>query len=207
VSQDRNNHFDQAAATWDDNPTRIAMMKIVGTAILREARPDRRTWVLDYGCGTGLIGLFLLPHVGSVTGADSSSGMLEVLDRKVHEQGLAGMQTLQLDLEHDPVELTDYHRRGLTVGVRLRAVVPQPHLHVALDTAEVVVLLLVGMPRLDDPRVGSREVALAEPPEQLVVIAQDLHEVPAVVGDEAQALDAHAVDHRRAPGGVGPRVA
>ena len=92
--------FDQAAATWDDNPARIALMKAVGQGILEDARPTKAMEVLDYGCGTGLVGLFLLPHVRSVTGADSSNGMLEVLRKKIVDGGLDNMKTIRLDLEH-----------------------------------------------------------------------------------------------------------
>jgi len=93
--------FDQSAASWDSEPRRIALMKAVGEAILREARPTRDMAVLDYGCGTGLVGLFLLPHVRSVTGADSSPGMLDVLNEKIRAGGLQAMRAARLDLEHD----------------------------------------------------------------------------------------------------------
>ena len=95
-------YFDQSAATWDDNPGRIALMKSVGQAILQEAQPTKATTVLDYGCGTGLVSLFLLPHVGSVTGADNSSGMLDVLRKKIADSGIENMKVLPLDLEHEP---------------------------------------------------------------------------------------------------------
>lgn len=97
------NHFDEAAATWDSEPRRIALMKAVGETILREARPTRETVVLDYGCGTGLVSLFLLPHVCSVTGADNSAGMLEVLRGKIAAGGIDNMKVISLDLERDRV--------------------------------------------------------------------------------------------------------
>ena len=75
--------FDQSAATWDNKPERIALAKAVGEAILREAKPTGDMDILDYGCGTGLVSLFLLPHVHSMTGVDSSSGMLDVLNKKI----------------------------------------------------------------------------------------------------------------------------
>ena len=84
-------------------------MKAVGEAILREARPTNDMDVLDYGCGTGLVSLFLLPHVRSVTGADNSPGMLDVLRRKIAEGGIEGMRVIRLDLEHDPVPKDRYH--------------------------------------------------------------------------------------------------
>lgn len=96
-------YFDQSAAGWDNEPRRIDLMKSVGEAILREARPTAEMDVLDYGCGTGLVGLFLLPHVRSVTGADSSPGMLEVLRKKIAESGLEAMRAVELDLQRDPL--------------------------------------------------------------------------------------------------------
>jgi hypothetical protein len=48
MNQVKTSHFDQAAATWDDNPMRIALMRAVGEAILREARPTKKMDVLDY---------------------------------------------------------------------------------------------------------------------------------------------------------------
>jgi ubiquinone/menaquinone biosynthesis C-methylase UbiE len=101
-------YFDQAAATWDDQPQRVRLMRMIGEAIVREAHPAKTMDVLDYGCGTGLIGLFELHYVRSVTGADSSPGMLEVLKRKVAEGGLGAMRTLCLDLEKDAVPAERY---------------------------------------------------------------------------------------------------
>jgi ubiquinone/menaquinone biosynthesis C-methylase UbiE len=97
------NCFDQEAASWDDKPARVQLARGVGEAIMREAAPKSDMTVLDYGCGTGLLGLYLLPHVAGVTGADNSSGMLEVLQGKIVRGGLEHMKTLRLDLEHDPV--------------------------------------------------------------------------------------------------------
>jgi ubiquinone/menaquinone biosynthesis C-methylase UbiE len=109
MSQAGTSYFDQAAATWDDNPSRIALMKAVGEAILREVQPTREMDVLDYGCGTGLVGLFLLPQVGSVTGADNSAGMLDILRKKLQDGSLEKMRAVCLDLEHDSVPSERYH--------------------------------------------------------------------------------------------------
>jgi len=109
MSQPKINRFDQDAASWDDNPMRIALMKAVGEAILHQARPTKNMDVLDYGCGTGLVGLYLLPHVRSVIGADNSAGMLEVLRKKIKDGGLENMRTMRLDLERDTVPAGRYH--------------------------------------------------------------------------------------------------
>jgi 2-polyprenyl-3-methyl-5-hydroxy-6-metoxy-1,4-benzoquinol methylase len=100
--------FDEAAATWDEKPRRIALTKDIGQKILDEAKPTADADVLDYGCGTGLLGFYLLPHVRSVTGADNSTGMLDVLRKKIAERGLDNMKAVHLDLVHDPYPTERY---------------------------------------------------------------------------------------------------
>ena len=102
-------HFDKVAGDWDNDPRRVALMRAIGEAILREVELTSEMDVLDYGCGTGLIGLFLLPHVRTVTGADNSPGMLGELRDKIIAGGLENIQAIQLDLEQDPVPDARYH--------------------------------------------------------------------------------------------------
>ena len=110
-------YFDQAAANWDEEPRRIALMKAIGEKVVERAPLAKDMDILDYGCGTGLISLFLLPHVRSVTGADNSPGMLDVLRNKIAESGLENMKAVQLDLERDPVPQSSYHR--IVVGMAM----------------------------------------------------------------------------------------
>lgn len=109
MSTSDNSYFDRSATQWDKEPHRIALMKAIGEAILREAKPTSQMDVLDYGCGTGLVGLFLLPHVRSVTGADSSPGMLEVLRNKIRDGCISTMKVMPLDLEKQPVPAARFH--------------------------------------------------------------------------------------------------
>lgn len=109
MSTSDNSYFDRSASQWDKEPHRIALMKAVGETILREAQPTSQMDVLDYGCGTGLVGLFLLPHVRSVTGADSSPGMLEVLRTKIRDGRMTTMKVMPLDLEKQPVPEVRFH--------------------------------------------------------------------------------------------------
>lgn len=94
--------FDAAASTWDSVPARIELAEAVTEAILDRipVMPDMDA--LDYGAGTGLLTLGLAPHLASITAADSSSGMLAQLKKKIAESGLKGVRTLLLDLERDP---------------------------------------------------------------------------------------------------------
>jgi tRNA (cmo5U34)-methyltransferase len=101
--------FDKEAAQWDANPGRVSLAHDVADAMIREARPAREMDVLDFGCGTGLVTLKLQPLVGSVTGMDSSRGMLKVLESKVSSQGLANVRTQFLDLEQGGKVEGRYH--------------------------------------------------------------------------------------------------
>ena len=103
MSEPQSTYFDQAAATWDDNPVRVALMKAVAGAIIRQVQPTPEMAMLDYGCGTGLVSFFLAPHVGNVTAADSSEGMLTVLRQKIERSGVTTIRPVLLDLERDPL--------------------------------------------------------------------------------------------------------
>jgi ubiquinone/menaquinone biosynthesis C-methylase UbiE len=95
--------FDAKAATWDADPAKVERAARVARAILDETGATAAMNAFEYGCGTGLLGFALRPHLASVTLADSSPGMLEVLRRKIASSGLGGMTPVQLDLTTDPL--------------------------------------------------------------------------------------------------------
>lgn len=91
--------FGKEAAAWDEDPGRVRLANDVADAIIRETRPTGEMDVLDFGCGTGLVTLRLQPFVKSVTGADSSKGILGVLEEKIRFRGLPNVRALLVDLE------------------------------------------------------------------------------------------------------------
>ena len=97
TTQDKRD-FDAKAATWDEEPRRVQLAREVTAAICREIPFSSRMAALDYGCGSGLVTLGIQPHVGQITGVDSSQGMLDVLARKVREQQLRNVATRLIDL-------------------------------------------------------------------------------------------------------------
>jgi ubiquinone/menaquinone biosynthesis C-methylase UbiE len=58
---------------------------------------------LEYGCGTGLLSFALQPQLGNITLADSSEGMLAVLNEKIAAHGITNMRAAKLDLVTDPL--------------------------------------------------------------------------------------------------------
>jgi len=92
--------FEQAASRWDSNPGRVRIANEVAAAIRCEVVLSPALSMLDYGCGTGLLSLQLLPQVGSLCGADSSPAMLEVMAGKIAAQQLAHARTQFVDFEN-----------------------------------------------------------------------------------------------------------
>jgi ubiquinone/menaquinone biosynthesis C-methylase UbiE len=99
VHKEDKRDFDIVADTWDEEPRRVKLAEEVTAAIRREVSLTRDMEALDYGCGSGLVTLGVRPFVGHITGADSSSGMLDVLEKKVREQGLHNVTPWLIDLE------------------------------------------------------------------------------------------------------------
>jgi 2-polyprenyl-3-methyl-5-hydroxy-6-metoxy-1,4-benzoquinol methylase len=93
--------FDAAAAGWDEEPRRVKLAQEIVTAICGELPLAPEMVALDYGCGSGLVTLGLQPFVGRITGADSSQGMLEVLERKVRHRGISNVAAKFIDLEQE----------------------------------------------------------------------------------------------------------
>lgn len=89
-------HFDKAAPTWDLTDRRVLLAQAVAQAISARVTLAKSLKVLDFGCGTGLVTLQLAPQVGSISGADTSPGMLKVLAEKAEGQHLA-VKLLPLD--------------------------------------------------------------------------------------------------------------
>jgi len=91
--------FDKAAASWDENPGRVKMAKDVARTISGQVdlKPDMD--IMDFGCGTGLLSIELLPLVRSVTGVDSSQGMLDIFNKKIAGLKLKDVSTALVDLD------------------------------------------------------------------------------------------------------------
>ncbi len=91
--------FAARAAIWDQNPERQATARAFLEASAKLAGKRLEGRVLDFGAGTGLIGLPLAARARRVDFVDTSEGMLEVLRGKIAAQGLANTATHLGELE------------------------------------------------------------------------------------------------------------
>ena len=95
-------HFDSKARQWDENPVFRERGLMIAEAIRKAVPLHRQMSALDYGCGTGLLSFPLRDELGSILMADSSGGMLEVVNEKIAAQGVSNMSTLKIDFHSDP---------------------------------------------------------------------------------------------------------
>jgi ubiquinone/menaquinone biosynthesis C-methylase UbiE len=91
--------FDKDAASWDEQPARVKLAKDIANAISKQIilMPDMD--VMDFGCGTGLLTIQLQPLVRSITGADSSQGMLDIFNMKIAKLKLNEVGAVLIDLD------------------------------------------------------------------------------------------------------------
>jgi ubiquinone/menaquinone biosynthesis C-methylase UbiE len=96
-------NFDSRAKTWDADPMKTARAEAVAQGIQDQVPLSPQMTALEYGCGTGLLSFALQAHFQHMTLADSSSGMLDVLEQKIESCGISNMSPLKLDLQADPL--------------------------------------------------------------------------------------------------------
>lgn len=83
--------FADKAAAWDDNPVRVAVARAFFHAALPLAGAAASGNVLDFGCGTGLLGLLFACAARRVDMVDTSPAMAQVLRAKIASQGLGNV--------------------------------------------------------------------------------------------------------------------
>ncbi|HUN54671.1 MAG TPA: class I SAM-dependent methyltransferase [Smithella sp.] len=106
---DTKRNFDKDAALWDENPGRVKMVQRIFDTITSEINLTSSMDVLDFGCGTGLLTMRMAPLVRSITGIDTSQGMLDVLNAKISDGHLAHVKTRFVDLEKGGALKGRYH--------------------------------------------------------------------------------------------------
>jgi len=97
------NEFDIKALTWDDNPQFAERSKHIADKICEHVSLNKEMDGFEYGCGTGLISFNLMPYLKSITLADSSDGMLNVLRNKIRKNYVTSMEVLKTDLIIDDI--------------------------------------------------------------------------------------------------------
>jgi ubiquinone/menaquinone biosynthesis C-methylase UbiE len=99
--------FDDAAATWDDDPGHEERQVAVARAIKEAVDLSPGMRALDLGGGTGRLSILLAELVGSVVVTDPSAGMVRVAQERIEAAGLSDrVRAVQADLTTDRLDGT-----------------------------------------------------------------------------------------------------
>ncbi len=94
--------FDQIANSYD-TPERMQIAKRSADAIRDCLAGVKGKTAVDFGCGTGLVGMHLLKDFDSILFLDTSQNMIREVRRKISESNICNADTLCFDFEKDSV--------------------------------------------------------------------------------------------------------
>lgn len=90
--------FDEKANQWDVEPRRVKLASSIAEAIAEAVPLNKKMKAMEFGCGTGLVGMFLCDKLESILAVDNSQGMLQQLDMKISQGKCDNIQTHLADL-------------------------------------------------------------------------------------------------------------
>jgi ubiquinone/menaquinone biosynthesis C-methylase UbiE len=88
------------AGTYD-NPERIHIAKVSSDAIRDYLVDAANKRAIDFGCGTGLVGMNLINDFHSMLFLDTSQKMIDQINQKIAELNIQQADTLCFDFEQD----------------------------------------------------------------------------------------------------------
>jgi len=92
-------NFDESAASWDADQERKNTAMELAEAIKKHIALDNTLTALDFGCGTGLLSMHLLPYLKELLGIDTSKEMLNEFRQKINLQKLENVKLMNIDWE------------------------------------------------------------------------------------------------------------
>lgn len=84
-----------------DTPERIEIAKVCSDAIRNYLVDAKSKTAIDFGCGTGLVGMNLLNEFHSVLFLDSSQNMINEIEQKIADFNIHNAETLCFDIEKE----------------------------------------------------------------------------------------------------------
>lgn len=101
-------HFDEQAATWDNDPKKIERAKVFAREISSFIQPNQKLSALEVGCATGLLSFELRDAFNHITLTDTSEGMINVLKEKIQSSGIKNFTPLLADLLEDGQKIAEH---------------------------------------------------------------------------------------------------
>ncbi len=94
-----NNEIFQQIATTYDTDDRIKIAKVSSNEIMKHIYNLQEA--IDFGCGTGLVGLELHEYFEEIIFLDTSIKMLEIVDEKIKANKIKNAKTFHIDIEKE----------------------------------------------------------------------------------------------------------
>lgn len=88
--------FNAEAANWDFHQDRVERARVIAQCILHKVPFSKEMQVMDFGCGTGLLGFHFVEKANTVTFADTSRGMLAQVESKAQKGNITNVKTINL---------------------------------------------------------------------------------------------------------------
>ncbi len=98
--------FEMIASIYD-TPERVQIAKVSSDAICEYLVDAKSKDAIDFGCGTGLVGMNLLNDFNSILFLDTSQNMINQIKQKISSSNMRNAATLCFDFEKD--SLIDLH--------------------------------------------------------------------------------------------------
>ncbi|PFK27622.1 class I SAM-dependent methyltransferase [Bacillus cereus] len=98
--------FERFANTYD-NSKRIQIAKVSSDAIRHYLVDAKSKKAIDFGCGTGLVGMNLLNEFNFMLFMDASQNMINQIGKKITDFNIQNADTLCFDIEKE--NLKDLH--------------------------------------------------------------------------------------------------
>ncbi|QJD84234.1 class I SAM-dependent methyltransferase [Cohnella herbarum] len=92
--------FEMIANSYD-TAERIQIAKVSSDAIREYLVDANRKSAIDFGCGTGLVGMNLLNDFSSMLFLDTSPNMIDQIDQKISDLNIRNADTLCFDFEKE----------------------------------------------------------------------------------------------------------
>ncbi len=91
-------YFDDKAKDWDNDPAKLERAQILANELIQFFKKEKTLNAFEFGCGTGLVSYYLRDFFKTITLADNSEGMINVLKEKIKKENLSNMNPLLTDL-------------------------------------------------------------------------------------------------------------
>ena len=101
-------HFDDKAATWDDDPDHLVRAKIIAKRLVKAIDKSVVKSALEYGSGTGLLSFELRNEFPKIMLMDESVNMTCVAMQKCNDLKVNNLFPLKYDLMRNPLHFGRY---------------------------------------------------------------------------------------------------